>query len=407
MGIENVEKAVEAFKRGEFVIIVDDESRENEGDLVIAAERITLEAVNFMAREARGLICVPMQQERLAAIGSEPMTNTNREARGCAFEVSVDAKLGITTGISAADRARTIKLLADPATGPADFVRPGHIFPLRAKPGGVLHRTGHTEAAVDLAQLAGFSPCGAICEIMNPDGSMARRPELEEFAQRHGLLIITVEELVEYRRHHEKLVEHTSEADFPTAHGHFRIHGYLSLLNNAPYIALVKGVMDEEPTLVRVHSGCLTGDCLFSARCDCGEQLELAMRIIEAEGKGVILYIPEHEGRGIGILNKLRAYRLQDEGEDTIEANHDLGFPSDLRDFGIGAQVLADLGLRKLRLMTNNPKKLVGLSGWGLELVERVPLEVAPNEHNLRYLNTKRERMGHSLELGEHKEERA
>jgi len=399
MSTHNVEKALEAIRAGRFVIVVDDEGRENEGDLVMAAELVTPEAVNFMTKYARGLLCVPMTPERLAQIGSTPMTSENREVKQCAFEVSVDASSGITTGISAFDRAHTIKLLADPTTTEQDFIRPGHVFPLRARPGGVLRRAGHTEAAVDLARLAGLQPAGIICEIMNEDGTMARLPQLLEFAAKHDLVLLSVAELIEYRRKREKLVHKVAEADLPTALGHFRVHAYESKLDGEPFLALVKGEITPEPVLVRVHSGCLTGDCLLSARCDCGQQLHEAMRRIEAEGKGVLLYIPEHEGRGIGLLNKLKAYQLQDEGEDTVEANEDLGFPADLRDFGLGAQVLVDLGVHKMRLMTNNPKKLVGLSGYGLEIVEQVLLQVPPNKHNLRYLATKQAKMGHKLGL--------
>jgi len=397
MRFASVEEAIEAIRNGRMVVVVDDEDRENEGDLIMAGELVTPEAVNFMAKEARGLICVPMPREWAERLELRPMVEPPRDHHETAFTVSVDAREGITTGISAHDRAKTIRLLADPKSKPSDFVRPGHVFPLVAREGGVLRRAGHTEAAVDLCRLAGLSPVGVICEIMNEDGTMARLPDLGKFAARHGLPILTIADLIAYRKRREKLVEKVAEAELPTKWGHFRIVTYKDILSGQEHVALVKGkVAGEAPVLVRVHSECLTGDALGSLRCDCGDQLHRAMEMIEAEGKGVLLYMRQ-EGRGIGLANKVCAYRLQDEGLDTVEANLHLGYPPDLRDYGIGAQILVDLGVKKLRLLTNNPKKVAGLSGYGLEIVEQVPIEVEPNPYNVRYLKAKKEKLGHRL----------
>ena len=395
-----VEEALRDIAEGKFVIVVDDEDRENEGDLVVAAEKATADHINFMAKHGRGLICVALPKERLEELRIPPMVPEPTDRHETNFHVAVDYKHGTTTGISAFDRAKTVRALVDPKAKPSDFSMPGHIFPLRAREGGVLVRAGHTEAAVDLARLAGLYPAGVICEIMNEDGTMARLPQLVEFAKKHGLKILTIADLIEYRRRTERLVRKVAEADLPTKFGRFRVHAYESLIDRQPYIALTMGSWGpEEPVLVRVHSECLTGDVFHSLRCDCGEQLERALKMIAEEGKGVLLYVVPQEGRGIGLLNKIRAYALQDRGLDTVEANKALGFPPDLRDYGLGAQVLLDLGVRKLRLMTNNPRKIVGLSGYGLEVVERVPIVVQPNEHNLRYLETKREKLGHDLPL--------
>ncbi|MBC7099558.1 bifunctional 3,4-dihydroxy-2-butanone-4-phosphate synthase/GTP cyclohydrolase II [Candidatus Bipolaricaulota bacterium] len=397
MSFATVEQAVEEIRAGRMVIVVDDEDRENEGDLIMAAEHATPEAINFMIKEARGLICVPMAREWAERLELRPMVDRPGDHHETAFTVSVDAREGVTTGISAHDRARTIRLLADPQARPADFVSPGHVFPLIAKEGGVLRRAGHTEAAVDLMRLAGLAPVGVICEIMNEDGTMARLPDLERFAKKHGLSILTIAQLIAHRKRKERLVERIAEADLPTRWGHFRIITYRDLLSGQEHVALVKGeVAGEEPVLVRVHSECLTGDALGSLRCDCGEQLHRAMVMIEREGRGALLYMRQ-EGRGIGLAGKVCAYRLQDEGLDTVEANLRLGYPPDLRDYGIGAQILVDLGIRKLRLLTNNPKKVAGLSGYGLKIVEQVPIEVEPNPYNLRYLKTKKEKLGHRL----------
>ncbi|MDP2402095.1 MAG: bifunctional 3,4-dihydroxy-2-butanone-4-phosphate synthase/GTP cyclohydrolase II, partial [Actinomycetota bacterium] len=372
----------------------------NEGDLVMAAEKVTADAVNFMATNGRGLICLPMTGQRLDVLKVPPMIADNTSAQGTAFHVSIGAKGQITTGISAQDRATTVLTAIDPAAGPDDISMPGHVFPLRAKPGGVLERAGHTEAAVDLARLAGLTPAGLICEIMNVDGTMARRPQLEHFAEVHGLKMITVAELIRYRRRTERLVERSSTVRMPTLFGEFTAHAYTALTDGSTHIALVVGQpRGKQDVLVRVHSECLTGDIFHSLRCDCGDQLEEAMRRVQEAGEGVVLYIVGHEGRGIGLANKLKAYELQEQGHDTVEANEALGFAADLRDYGIGAQILADLGLSTMRLMTNNPTKIVGLEGYGLKVTEQVPLEVAACPQNISYLRTKREKMAHSLKL--------
>jgi 3,4-dihydroxy 2-butanone 4-phosphate synthase/GTP cyclohydrolase II len=399
MGLVKIAEAIEDIKQGRFVIIVDDEDRENEGDLALAAEKVTTQAINFMAKHGRGLICLPATGERLDELRLPMMVDENTCKFGTAFTVSVDAKHGTTTGISAADRARTVKAVVDPATKPDDLVRPGHVFPLRAREGGVLVRAGQTEAIVDLARLAGLYPAGVICEIMNEDGTMARRPELEVIADKFGIKIISVADLIAYRRRHEKLVHRVAEAKLPTRHGEFTAIAYRSDTDADEHLALVMGDLDtDEPVLVRVHSECLTGDVFGSLRCDCGEQIGLAMESIAKEGRGVLLYMRQ-EGRGIGFHNKIRAYALQDEGLDTVEANLSLGFPSDLRDYGIGAQILADLGLSKIRMMTNNPKKVIGLEGYGLEVVETIPIIATPNPYNRRYLATKQKKLGHRLEI--------
>jgi len=397
-----IEEAVAAIGAGGMVIVVDDESRENEGDFVMAAERVTPDAINFMATHGRGLICMPLAAERLDELQIPPMTDANTSAQGTAFHVSVGAKGLITTGISAADRAATVRVAIDPATRPEDLSRPGHVFPLRARPGGVLERAGHTEAAVDLARLAGLYPAGVICEIMNADGTMARRPELEVVASEHGLLMVTVEDLIRYRRRTERLVESIAEVRLPTAFGLFMAYAYRSVLDGSTHLALVVGeVAGKDDVLVRVHSECLTGDVFHSLRCDCGAQLEEAMRRVQAEGQGVVLYLVGHEGRGIGLANKMQAYMLQERGADTVEANEALGFPADMRDYGIGAQILVDLGLSSVRLLTNNPKKLVGLEGYGLRVTEQVPLQVACGPENVGYLRTKKEKLAHRLDLPE------
>jgi 3,4-dihydroxy 2-butanone 4-phosphate synthase/GTP cyclohydrolase II len=394
-----VEEALEAVRAGRMIIIVDDEDRENEGDLMVAAEKTTPEIVNFMARYGRGLICLPLTEERLDELQLPLMVSENTARFQTAFTVSIDAKGGVTTGISAADRARTVLAAVDPATKPEDLARPGHVFPLQAQEGGVLSRAGQTEAAVDLARIAGLAPAGVICEVMNEDGSMARMPQLGEVSRRFDIPILTIADLIRYRMKHETLVRKLDETDLPTAHGRFRLHVYEDTIRGEHHVALVKGeVGGEEPTLVRAHSQCLTGDTFGSSRCDCGEQLHRSMEMVEKEGRGVVLYILNHEGRGIGLANKIRAYALQDKGADTYEANRKLGFKPDQRDYGIGAQILVALGVRRLRLITNNPRKFVGLTGYGLEIVERVPLEVEPNACNLRYLKTKKEKMGHILD---------
>jgi len=407
--VVSVEQAIEDFKAGRPLIIIDDEDRENEGDLVVAAEFITPEIINLMAKEARGLLCVPMTHERLRELDLHLMVSDGGESalHGTAFTVSVDAVHGTTTGISAFDRARTVLVLIDPKTKPSDLARPGHMFPLEAKEGGVLVRAGQTEASVDLARLADLYPAAVICEIMADDGTMMRLPALKEFAQKHDMHIVTVEAIIRYRREREKLIRRAATSKVPTRFGDFIVHAYESSVDTKPYLAMVYGKIGPRPTLVRVHSSCLTGDVFHSFRCDCGDQLERAMEKIVEEGSGVLLYI-QQEGRGIGLVNKIRAYELQEHGHDTVEANQLLGFAPDIRDYGIGAQILADLGLKEIRLMTNNPGKVVGLEGMGIDVVERVPLEIPPNEANRCYLQTKREKMGHllsdAIEDGERKE---
>ncbi|MEA1958672.1 MAG: bifunctional 3,4-dihydroxy-2-butanone-4-phosphate synthase/GTP cyclohydrolase II [Chloroflexota bacterium] len=399
MALHTIKEAIEDIKAGKFVVIVDDEGRENEGDLAIAAEAVTPDAINFMARYGRGLICMPIIGERLDELNIPLMVGDNTSKHNTAFTVSIEAKKKVSTGISAYDRAATVKAVLDPATRPDDIARPGHTFPLRAREGGVLVRAGHTEAIVDLARLAGLYPSGVICEIMNEDGTMARLPELEVFAGRHGLKMISVADLIAYRRRHEKLVTKVAQASLPTRYGKFTAIAYKSVIDPDQHVALVKGdVSGDESVLVRVHSECLTGDVFGSLRCDCGEQIALALNAIADEGRGVLVYMRQ-EGRGIGLHNKIAAYALQDEGMDTVEANESLGFPADLRDYGIGAQILADLGLKNIRLLTNNPKKVVGLEGYGLHVVETVLLQVSPNPINFRYLETKQQKLGHILNL--------
>jgi len=401
MGLATIPEAIEDIRAGKFLIIVDDEDRENEGDLVMAAEKVTPQAINFMAKHARGLICLPIIGQRLDELGIPIMVGDNTSKHGTAFTVSIEAKQKVTTGISAHDRAATIRAVLDSSTRPEDLARPGHTFPLRAREGGVLVRAGHTEAAIDLARLAGFYPAGVICEIMSEDGTMACLPELEPMGEQFGIKIVTVADLIAYRRRHEKLVQRMAEANLPTRYGEFVAIAYRSTIDPDEHVALVMGdISGEEPVLVRVHSECLTGDIFGSQRCDCGEQIALAMQAIASEGRGVFLYMRQ-EGRGIGFHNKLRAYALQDQGLDTVEANESLGFPADLRDYGIGAQILADLGLKEIRLLTNNPKKVVGLEGYGLSVVETLPLITTPHPTNIHYLETKQKKMGHLLDLGE------
>ncbi len=392
----SVPEAIEEVRRGKFIIILDDENRENEGDLMMSAEMVTPESINFMARHGRGLICMPMMAERLHELDLQLMTSQNTESMGTAFTVSVDARQNTTTGISAFDRATTVHALINPETTRNDLMTPGHLFPLQAKDGGVLRRTGHTEACVDLAGLAGLYPAGVICEIMAEDGTMARLPELERFSQEHGLKMVTIESLISYRMQREKLIKKVSDVSMPTEYGEFRAVGYESVLDGQCHVALVAGDPAAEDALVRVHSECLTGDVFGSKRCDCGEQLRKALHLIAENGNGVLLYMRQ-EGRGIGLANKLRAYALQDAGSDTVEANNKLGYPADLRDYGIGAQILVDLGIKGMRLLTNNPRKVIGLQGYGLEIVERVPLETEPNNINRRYLETKRDKLHHLL----------
>ncbi|WIV60868.1 bifunctional 3,4-dihydroxy-2-butanone-4-phosphate synthase/GTP cyclohydrolase II [Amycolatopsis nalaikhensis] len=394
-----VRAAVAAFARGEFVVVIDDEDRENEGDLIVAAETVTSAQMAFLVRHTSGLACVAMDGQRLDQLRLEPMVAMGDDPRGTAFTVSVDLREGTTTGISASDRASTIRALSDPAAGPDDFTRPGHVFPLRARPGGVLKRAGHTEAAVDLARLAGKRPAGVLAEIVNDDGTVARRPQLAAFARRHGLIVLTIADLIRYRQRTERLVERTSQAPLPTPYGTFDAFCYTSLLDGTEHLALVAGdVAHRDEVLVRVHSECLTGDLLGSARCDCGEQLRQALREIAEAGSGVLVYLRGQEGRGIGLGHKLRAYTLQDQGLDTVDANLALGLPVDSREYGVGAQILADLGVHSIRLMTNNPAKYSGLSGYDITIASRVPLIVTAGEHNADYLMTKRDRLGHQLD---------
>ena len=393
----SIEAAIADLQKGKMVIVVDDADRENEGDVIMAAQFVTPEAVNFMAKHGRGLICVPTTSERLQQLGIERMVRQNRETFKTDFQVSVDAARGITTGISAGDRAETIRIMAEPTAVPEDLVQPGHVFPLRARPGGVLQRAGHTEATVDLVQLAGCRPIGVICEIMNDDGSMARLPQLVKFARKHGLKICAIADLIQFRREREKLVERIEVVKLPTDYGDFDLYLYRSKLDVHHHLALVCGeVAGKRDVLVRVHSECLTGDVFGSRRCDCGPQLHQAMRQVAEAGCGVVVYMRQ-EGRGIGLAPKIKAYKLQEQGYDTVEANQKLGFDMDLREYGLGAQILADLGLKKIRLLTNNPRKIVGLEGYGLEIVEQLPIKIKPNPHNARYLNTKRDKLGHLL----------
>ncbi len=399
MKFNTIEEALKDIKNGKMVILVDDEDRENEGDLTMAAEAVTPEAINFMATHGRGLICLSLTAERVEELQLPMMTTDNTSSFGTAFTLSIEAKKGVTTGISAADRATTIKVAINPASGPEDLARPGHVFPLRARPGGVLQRTGQTEGSVDLARLAGLYPAGVICEIMNEDGTMSRVPQLTEFAKKFGLKIITVKDLIAYRVTKESLVRRVAVTKMPTSHGSdFTAILYANDIDGLNHIALVKGeIRPEDEVLVRVHSECLTGDVFGSLRCDCGEQLHSAMEMIDKEGKGIVLYMRQ-EGRGIGIEGKLKAYELQDKGKDTVEANLALGFKADLRDYGVGAQILRDIGVRKIRLLTNNPKKIVGLEGYGLTVVARMPIETKPNAKNINYLKVKKDKLGHMLE---------
>lgn len=400
-GFDTIEDAIEDIKAGKVIIVVDDEDRENEGDFVTAARMATPEVINFMATHGRGLICAPITEERCEQLGLELMVRDNTALHETPFTVSVDVRgRGTTTGISASDRSQTMLALIDPTCTPADLLRPGHIFPLKARQGGVLRRTGHTEAAVDLARLAGFEPAGCIVEILNEDGTMARLPELREIAKRFNLKLVSIEDLVAYRMRTERIIERQVDVALPTVYGDFQLHAYRQTTSGEEHLALVKGTWDpSEPVLVRVHSSCVTGDIFGSCRCDCGPQLHAAMEHIEREGRGVIVYM-QQEGRGIGLLNKLKAYKLQEQGADTVEANLMLGFGMDVRDYGVGAQILHELGVRKMRLMTNNPRKRTGLVGYGLEIVENVAIEIPSNPHNAKYLSTKKEKLGHSLKLG-------
>ncbi len=398
MRFQRVKEAIEDIKNGKMIILSDDEDRENEGDLVVAAEKVTPEIINFMALHARGLICLTLTQKHAKKLRLAQMTEDNTASFGTAFTISIDARDGISTGISAKDRALTILKAVDPNTVPEELVRPGHIFPITAQPGGVLKRAGQTEGSVDLSRLAGLSPTGVICEIMNEDGSMARTPELIAFSKKHNLKRVTIKDLIAYRVKRESLVHRAAEAKLPTEYGDFRAIVYQNDLDHESHVALVKGeIKEDEAVLVRVHSGCVTGDIFRSKRCDCGEQLHAAMKKIEGEDKGVLLYLNQ-EGRGIGLINKLKAYQLQDEGRDTVQANIELGFKDDLRDYGIGAQILADLGLHKIKLMTNNPRKIVGIDAYGLEVVERIAIESIPHEKNVHYLRTKKKKLGHLLD---------
>ncbi len=392
-------QAIEDLKNGKMIILIDDEDRENEGDLVLPAEFVTPAAVNFMASQARGLICLALEGKRIEELELPMMTAQNRSPRQTAFTVSIEAREGVTTGISAADRAQTIRVASDPTKGAKDLVSPGHVFPLRAMEGGVLVRAGHTEGSIDLLKMAGLRPAAVICEIMNEDGTMARLTDLRKFASEHGLTIVTIQELIEKRMETESLIEEVAQTRFPSEFGEFKVHAFRSLVDGAEHLALVKGPL-EDPSYVRVHSECLTGDALGSLRCDCGHQLRSALKQIALTGNGVLVYMRRHEGRGIGLINKIRAYELQDQGMDTVEANRHLGFKADLRRYGMGAQILRHLGVRQIRLLTNNPKKVVGLEGYGLKIVERLPIQGGVNPHNLNYLTAKRDKLGHDLNLG-------